>query len=94
MCALKLEVTSTTGMVISGAYIKVDEYSCGKGNVVNARLRAYVSKELANSGASSIEGSEEIITFTVEYSDESDNPKKQIYEFVKNMDKYSDAIDC
>jgi len=93
MCALKKDVTSSTGLVVENAYIKVDEYSC-YGNNVNARLRAYVSKELADNGASPIEGSEDIITLTVDYSDEADNTKKQIYEFAKTLEKYADAVDC
>ena len=90
--ALQMTVTSATGLDVQDAYIKVDEYSC-YGNNVNARLRAYVSKDLADAGASAIEGSEDIITLTVDYSDDADNAKKQIYEYAKTLDKYAEAID-
>lgn len=92
MCALKLTVIASTGLEVQDAYVKVDEYSC-YGNNVNARLRAYVSKELADAGASAIEGSEDIITLTVDYSDVAANAKKQIYEHAKTLERYADAVD-
>ncbi|ETT64955.1 hypothetical protein BSK66_08045 [Paenibacillus odorifer] len=90
--ALLLTLTSATGYEVQDAYIKVDEYGC-YGNTVHARLRACVSKELADNGASSIEGSEDIITLTVDYSDNAANAKKQIYEHVKKLDKYVNSVD-
>lgn len=91
--ALQLTFTAATGMVITDAYIKVDEYSCGKDNVVNARLRAYASYQAAQDGLAHIEGSEDIISFTADYDDSAVNTKMQIYEHTKTLDKYADAID-
>lgn len=91
--ALQQKITSSTGLTIDDAYIKVDEYSCGKDNTINARLRAYVSQDLAKEGASHIEGSEDIVTLTANYADDAPNAKKQIYEYAKTLDKYAEAID-
>lgn len=90
--AFQKEVMSLTGMNVQNAYIKIDEYAC-YGETVHVRLRAYVSKELADNGNAPIEGSEDIITLTVDYSDDATNTKKQIYEYAKTLDKYADAID-
>lgn len=86
-------VTSSTGLIVESAYIKIDEYSCDKQNNVFARIRAYVSKELENSGSSPIEGSEDLIEITADYSEEAVNTKKQIYNHMKKLEKYSNAID-
>lgn len=90
--ALQLTTTSAAGYEIQDAYIKVVEYAC-YGDTVHARLRAYVSQQTASDGKAHIEGSEDIITITCDYSDEADNAKKQIYEYAKTLPKYADAID-
>lgn len=92
MCALQLKIESTTGYEVQDAYVKVDEYSC-YGDTVHARLRAYVSQQASIDGKAHIEGSEEIVTLKVDYSDDACNTKKQIYEHTKMLDKYADAID-
>lgn len=91
--ALQKTITSTAGLEVQNAYIKINEYSCGEENIVNARIRAYVSRELEQQGASHLEGTEEIITLTADYSDDAINTKKQIYEYMKTLEKYTDAID-
>ncbi|MEK3987462.1 hypothetical protein MHB77_29455 [Paenibacillus sp. FSL K6-3166] len=91
--ALTKNVTSNTGIEVESAYIKVDEYSCGKNNTVNARVRAYVSREFEQEGKSFIEGAEDIIQIIGDYSDNALNMKKQIYNHIKTLEKYSDAID-
>jgi len=89
---LQLTITSSTGLEIENAYIRIDEYSC-MDSTINARIRAYVSKEMQQQGKSFIEGTEEIITFDGDYSDEAVNTKKQIYEHMKTLEKYQDAVD-
>lgn len=91
--ALQMTITSAAGYEVQDAYFRVDEYSCAKDNAVHARLRAYVSQQAAAEGKAYIEGSEDIITLTVDYSDDADNTKKQIYEYAKTLDRYSEAID-
>ena len=91
--ALQLTFTADTGIVITNAYFKIDEYSCAKDNTINARLRAYASHQAATEGKAYIEGSDNIVTFTADYNDDAANAKKQIYEFAKTLDKYTDAID-
>lgn len=91
--ALQQNATSTTGLEIENAYFKIDEYSCDKNNMVKARIRAYVSKKLADSGAAPIEGIDDSLSFVANYEDNAENTKKQIYEHAKTLDKYADAID-
>lgn len=91
--ALEKNIISSTGLEVQNAYIKIDEYSCGKGNIVNARIRAYASRELEQQGASYLEGTEDIVSFTADYSENAFNSKKQIYEYVKTLEKYSNAVD-
>lgn len=90
--ALELTVTSSTGLEIENAYIRIDEYSCIN-TTINARVRAYVSKEMREQGRTFIEGTEEIITLEGDYSDSAVNTKKQIYEYMKTLEKYQDAVD-
>lgn len=86
-------IKSSTGLKVENAYIKIDEYSCDRHNSVNVRVRAYVSKELEMQGAVYLEGSEDIFNTTILYDDYSPNPKKQIYEYLKTLDKYKEATD-
>lgn len=90
--AKQLTFESTTGAVYQYAYFKIDEYSCDKNNTIRARIRAYVNRELALSGATPIEGSEEIIEINGDYSDEAVNAKKQVYDYLSTLDKYKEAI--
>lgn len=91
--ALQKNIQSTTGLEIKNAYIKVDNYSCNKNNIVSAKLLAFVSRSASEEGKAPIEGSGEIITLETDYSDGAINTKKQIYEYAKTIDKYKDAID-
>lgn len=91
--ALSKTILSDTGLEIQNAYIRIDEYNCFESNI-KARARAYISKDLKDAGKSFISGSEDIITFTADYSDTAVNTKKQIYEHMKTLEKYADAIDC
>lgn len=90
--ALSKIIISATGLEIQNAYIRIDEYSCFE-NTVNARVRAYISKDMQISGKAFISGSEDIITMECDYSDIATNTKKQIYTHMKTLDKYSTAID-
>lgn len=91
--ALKMTIQSNTGINIEDAYIHIDEYSCNKEEVINARIRSYISRDLMKNGANFISGSEEIITIQGDYSDTAMNTKKQIYNHIKTLDKYLSAID-
>lgn len=91
--ALQLTIKSDIGLSIENAYIHIDEYSCNKNEQINARIRAYVSRDLMKSGSSFISGSEEILSLQGDYSDTATNTKKQIYTYVKTLDKYLSAID-
>lgn len=90
--ALSMTIQSDIGQEFKDAYVRIDEYSCSDNNVVNARIRAYVSREMKILGKAPISGSEDLITLVADYSDESANTKKQIYEYIKS-EKYVDAID-
>lgn len=91
--ALMQSVESSTGLIIENAYIKIDEYSCSKDNIVNARLKAYISQDAAKDNKSPIEGSEDFVTMLADYSENAHNVKKQLYEFAKKKEKYKNAID-
>lgn len=90
--ALQLTIKSSAGYEVQNAYIKISSYVCN-GNTVYATLKGYVSKKLANNGADSIEGSEKVFMLTVEYEDGNENTKKQIYNHVKNLEEFINAID-
>lgn len=91
--ALKKNVVASTGVTQTSAYIKVYSYTCDSENTINARLRAYASRQHANDGMAHLEGSEDIISFKGNYTDNATNAKIQIYEHAKTLDKYKDAID-
>jgi hypothetical protein len=91
--ALQKTIESDVGIEIQNAYILIDEYSCVENNV-NARIRAYVSKDMKEQGKAFISGSEDIISLQCDYSDMAINTKKQIYEYMKTLDKYKDSTDC
>ncbi|MDF9845165.1 MULTISPECIES: hypothetical protein [unclassified Paenibacillus] len=92
--ALQKNLMSSTGMEVPNAYIKIDSYQSDSQNNVSARIRAYVSKELEIEGKAPIEGTEDVILMQAEYSEESVNAKRQIYNYMKTLGKYSDAIDA
>lgn len=90
--ALQKNIQAATGLEVPNAYIKVVEYNCF-GDMVQARLRAYVSKQAALDGKLHIEGSEDVLNLTADYTDEAPNTKKQLYNHAKTLEKYSDAVD-
>ncbi|MHD0384994.1 hypothetical protein ACY2DD_05440 [Enterococcus faecium] len=91
--ALQMTVVSTTGLEVENAYIKIDDYSCDENNLIRARIRGYVGRELEKEGKAAIEGSERIITVEGDYSDRALNMKIQIYDYMKTLPDYKNAID-
>jgi len=91
--ALQKTIQSDIGLEVQNAYIRIDGYSCYENNI-NARVRAYINKDMQMQGKMPISGSEDIITLVVDYSDTAVNTKKQIYEHMKTLEKYVDAVDC
>lgn len=89
--ALQMSLTTSSGLRVRDAYIRIDEYSCNRSNVVSARLRAYATKEFAEHGMSAVE--EWTVTLTADYSDEAVNTKKQIYEYAKELPEFELAVD-
>jgi hypothetical protein len=86
--AITKTITSDSGIEVTNAYIRIDGYSCNGENAVCARIRAYVSRELKKADKAPISGTEDIIALSVDYSDTAINPKKQIYEYMKTLEKY------
>jgi len=91
--ALKMTIQSDIGQEFQNAYIRIDEYRCDTNENISARVRAYISRDLMKNGANFIGGSEDIISLKGDYSDLAINIKKQIYEYMKTLAKYSNAID-
>lgn len=91
--ALNINIVSDIGQTFENAYIRIDEHSVDKNDTIYARIRGYVSRELMTEGKSFISGSEDIIKFTGNFSDTAVNTKKQIYEYMKTLEKYSVATD-
>lgn len=91
--AVQKTMVSDTGITVENAYYRIDEYSCSSTNVVNARVRAYVSRDAQREGKTFLEGSEFIATITGDYTDSAVNPKKQIYEHIKTLDGFEDSVD-
>lgn len=86
-------ITGDAGLEIQNAYIHIDEYTCDKNEKISARIRAYVSRDLMKSDKSYISGSEDVISLQGNYSDTAVNTKKQIYVYIKTLDKYKNAVD-
>lgn len=91
---LQKTIISDNGLEIQDAYFRIDEYSCNGSNLINARIRAYVSRDLQKQGANFITGSEDVVSFIGQYFNNSINTKKQCYDYIKTLSKYTDAIDC
>ena len=91
--ALKMDITSATGLMVQGAYVKIDEYFSYKDDCIFAKVRGYVSRELESAGSAPIEGTEEIIELVCDYSDGAKNSKSQIYTYMKTLEKYANALD-
>src|SRR5690606_9496867 len=91
--ALKMNFLASTGVMHHDAYIKVFSYTCDVENTINARLRAYASRQHAMDGLSHLEGSEDIISFNGDYSALAKNAKTQIYEHAKTIERYSNSVD-
>ena len=90
---LQKTIISSTGIEVADAYIRVDEYSCDKNSNINARVRAYVSRELFYDGKSPIEGSDMTINIQGDYRVGAHNIKTQIYNSIKELEGYADAED-
>ena len=90
--ALKMNVLSSTGLEINNAYLTIDEYHC-YGDKVFATIRAYVSKEMQELGNAPIEGLNDIVELTCDYSENAKNTKIQIYGYLKTLEKYAGAVD-
>lgn len=91
--ALQLTIKSNIGQNFDNAYIHIDEYVCNATESINARIRGYISRDTMKSGANFIPGSEDIVSLQGDYSDTSINTKKQIYTYMKTLDKYKNSID-
>lgn len=91
--ALKMNLNSDIGQEFIDAYFVITEYSCDKNENVHARIRAYVDREKYKQGCDYISGSEQVITLKCDYSEVAINPKKQIYNYMKTLDKYSESVD-
>lgn len=91
--ALEMDFKSTIGQIFNRVYFTIDEYSCDKKEIVRAKIRGYITRDLSKSGASPLEGSETIVELTVDYSDEATNSKKQIYEKLRTLPEFENAVD-
>lgn len=91
--ALQIDINSNIGQEFENAYVVVDEYSCDKNDIIQARIRAYINREKYHEGCEFIGGSEEVITLVCDYGDDATNTKKQIYTHIKSLDKYLNATD-
>ncbi|QNM43758.1 hypothetical protein [Shouchella clausii] len=89
--ALQMSLTTSSGLRVRDAYIRIDEYSCNRSNVVSARLRAYATKEFAEHGMSAVE--EWVVSLTADYSTDAPNTKKQIYDHAKTLPEFELADD-
>lgn len=91
--ALEMDFKSTTGQIFNRVYFTIDEYSCDKKEIVRAKIRGYITRDLSKSGASPLEGSDSIVELTVDYSDDATNSKKQIYEKLRTLPEFESAVD-
>ena len=89
--ALSKTVSTNSGLLVPNAYIRIDEQSGGK-NVIDLRVRIYVSKEKREEGAAWVE--EKLQSFVPDTSENSSNFIKQGYDFLKTLEEYADSIAC
>lgn len=92
--ALLMNVNSNIGINFKNAYIHIDEYTCNSEEIVTATINAYVSRDLMKNGATIIDGNNYIVNIKGDYTDNAVNIKKQIYTYMKTLDKYKDSTDA
>lgn len=86
--ALKKNITTSSGLFIPSAYLRVENvYLEGKTGIA-FRIRAYVSAD-----STDLDAIEERM-FRCSYDIESDNPICQAYRHLKTLPEFADATDC
>lgn len=87
--ALKKDYVLSNGLVVNGAYIKIDTCSSTKSSAT-ARFGIYKDKEFAKKGQSICD---QYHIFQPDYSDGAMNLWKQGYENLKTLPEFAEAVD-
>lgn len=83
-------VTLENGIVIEGAYFRVDTVS-GSKDRLTVSVNGYVSKDGFENGQSYLQQS--FYSFVPDVSDNANNFIRQAYAFLKDMDAYIESED-
>lgn len=78
------------GMSLNGMYVRVGFINGDKFNI-NFEINYYINQEFYKAGTPALQ--QEFFNFTPDLSEKGRNLIKQIYLFVKEMDKFKDCID-
>lgn len=89
--ALKLNVTTSTGVEAAEAYVKIKDLA-GNKEFVQLNVAVYYSEEAYRSGKEYLYNITHFFKPSVEES--SENFIRQGYEHLKTLNEYSQAIDC
>lgn len=88
--ALKCKIELQSGVILNESYIKIIENG-GNKDLQNIRVAFYNSETDYTSGKTVIDS--ELQSFIPDITDSGLNFIKQGYEYLKNLDRYKDAVD-
>lgn len=89
--ALKMEVEAPSGLVLSEAYIKIDQLGWVPGSMY-VTFGIYANSTAREDGKETID--RRYFSFAPDVSDESPNYHVQAYEHAKMLEEYENAVDC
>ena len=82
--AIKKDISLETGILVNGAYCRVENISLVKENM-SFNLRKYVDNTLPFFNED---------YYTCNYDINGNNPFTQAYEYLKTLEDFKDAADC
>lgn len=89
--ALSKTTTTSTGIDVTNAYIRVDTVAGYKGRI-DTSVNYYVSKQEFIDGKGYVQ--QQMFAFVPDIADGSANFIAQAYEHLKTLPEFADAIDC
>lgn len=90
MAVQKATYKLTGGIVLTDAYVRIDNVDGNKYNMA-LKVGVYTSAQEAQNGTAPVDT--KIYVFTADVEDTAENIYKQGYEYLKSTDDFADAID-
>ncbi len=97
--ALKMNVETYSGINITDAYIKLsDNINIRKADtnnfIIDARIEVYINNTYKDNNLTKIKDVKFFDSYSIPYNLESvDNPLKQMYDYIKTLPEFENAID-